>query len=190
MNSREIILKRIRQNKPVFMPPVGETVPGYEHPSVNLKEAFKDSLILAGAEVLELNGAEAATLEARRRYPGAADLNDPKTRKAYHAGCLKTELDKIGAAVLEGQLGVAENGAIWLDESNFSNRLIPFIARTRIIKLNKVNLSADMHEAYRRIDAGKTGFGLFVSGPSKTADIEQSLVYGANGPKQLFVILY
>ena len=45
-----------------------------------------------------------------------------------------------------------------------------------------------MHEAYENIDFTNAGYGAFVSGPSKTADIEQALVIGAHGPKSGYVI--
>jgi L-lactate dehydrogenase complex protein LldG len=44
--------------------------------------------------------------------------------------------------------------------------------------------------AYTRIDLNTTGFGVFIAGPSKTADIEQSLVIGAHGPVKSTVIIY
>jgi len=46
-----------------------------------------------------------------------------------------------------------------------------------------------MHHAYDRIGDADYGFGLFLAGPSKTADIEQSLVLGAHGSRSMTVFL-
>lgn len=112
-----------------------------------------------------------------------------QTWSEYPYNCPKDELEKIGTAILKGQFGVAENGAIWLDESDFPNRLIPFITESLIIRLNKEDLVMNMLEAYNKLDSGISGFGVFISGPSKTADIEQSLVYGAHGAKEMTVVI-
>ena len=84
---------------------------------------------------------------------------------------------------------VCENGAVWL-EQEMEERGIYFIAEALIILLDKTCLVNNMHEAYPLIDTGEYGFGVFVSGPSKTADIEQALVMGAHGPREVTVILY
>lgn len=100
-------------------------------------------------------------------------------------------LDGVHTAVLGAQFGVCENGAVWMDEAELGpHRVLPFIAEHLFIVLKAADLVANMHEAYTRIGKIGTGFGLFLAGPSKTADIEQCLVIGAHGARgaTLFVL--
>lgn len=46
-----------------------------------------------------------------------------------------------------------------------------------------------MHQAYDCIGNQEYGFGTFISGPSKTADIEESLVIGTHGARGLMVFI-
>ncbi len=74
------------------------------------------------------------------------------------------------------------------DESN-RHRSLYFIAQNIVIVINENEIVNNMHEAYEKLSFEKAGFGVFISGPSKTADIEQSLVIiGAHGPKSGYVI--
>ena len=99
------------------------------------------------------------------------------------------EFADLDLAILKGQFGVAENGAIWLEDQDLKLRATPFITAHLVILLDKNSLVSNMHEAYERIGESSSGFGLFLAGPSKTADIEQSLVIGAHGAKSLVVVL-
>jgi len=67
---------------------------------------------------------------------------------------------------------------------------LPFITQHLIIRLQMKNLVANMHQAYGNLSYEGLGFGLFVAGPSKTADIEQSLVKGAQGARTTLIVLY
>ena len=98
------------------------------------------------------------------------------------------ELDGTDLAVVDGRIGVCENGAVWLQQ-DVEQRAVYFISEALVILLDRKNLVNNMHEAYKRIDTGEYGYGVFVSGPSKTADIEQALVMGAHGPRSVTVIL-
>ena len=99
------------------------------------------------------------------------------------------ELEDLNLAILEGQFGVAENGAIWLDDRQLPHRALPFITEHLVIVLRKSRLFPTLHQAYEKIGNEYSGFGLFIAGPSKTADIEQSLVIGAHGAKSLRVVM-
>jgi L-lactate dehydrogenase complex protein LldG len=143
-----------------------------------------------GAEVIEVKAIDDMNGFIIDSYPDIVDFSNKAIWKNYPANCTKKKLDKLNTVLLEGQFGVAENGAIWVDEKNFPNRLIPFVAQQVIIKLSSKKFLKNMEEAYRVINLTDTAFGVFISGPSKTADIEQCLVYGAHGPKKLTIIIY
>ncbi len=97
-------------------------------------------------------------------------------------------LRDIDLAIVKGQFAVAENGAVWLKNNDNRHRSLYFIAQNIVIVVKKSDVLNNMHEAYKQISFEDSGYGVFVSGPSKTADIEQSLVIGAHGPKSGYVI--
>jgi len=84
--------------------------------------------------------------------------------------------------VLYAHFAVIENGACWIDHSPVHARTRYTLPEYLAILVPRDALVPTMHEAYARIQIlGIEDFGLFLSGPSKTADIEQSLVLGAQG---------
>ncbi|MDA3615748.1 LutC/YkgG family protein [Polluticaenibacter yanchengensis] len=91
--------------------------------------------------------------------------------------------DNLDYSIIPGQLGVAENGAIWVTDTEFQIRALPFICEHLILVISAETIVHNMHEAYDKIGIDNPGFGAFIAGPSKTADIEQSLVLGAHGPR-------
>jgi L-lactate dehydrogenase complex protein LldG len=99
------------------------------------------------------------------------------------------ELQDIDYAILPGHFAVAENAAVWVTDEGVPHRSIYFIAQHVAIFIPATAIVHNMHQAYERIGFKGAGFGCFISGPSKTADIEQSLVIGAHGARSLTVFL-
>jgi L-lactate dehydrogenase complex protein LldG len=99
------------------------------------------------------------------------------------------ELEDIDFAILPGRFAVAENGAVWVTDDGVKHRAIYFIPQHLALVVPADQIVDNMHQAYERLAFPAAGFGAFVSGPSKTADIEQSLVIGAHGPRSLTVFL-
>lgn len=98
-------------------------------------------------------------------------------------------LASLDWTVVRGEFGVAENGSIWIDGATLPHRVMIFIAQYLAVVVSRTQIVDHMHQAYGRIATPQPGFGVFVSGPSKTADIEQSLVLGAHGCRKLQVFL-
>ena len=99
------------------------------------------------------------------------------------------ELADLTLFVCQATLGVAENGAVWIATDDAWCRAALFLAERVVIVLAGSTIVSDLHEAYARIDIRAHAFGAFIAGPSKTADIEQALVIGAHGPKELSLIV-
>ena len=99
------------------------------------------------------------------------------------------DLEGIGLAVLPGAFAVAENGAVWVPTAGLRHRGVFVVAEHLALAVPAAEIVSDMHEAYRRIAFPGAGFGVFIAGPSKTADIEQALVIGAHGARSCAVFL-
>ena len=99
------------------------------------------------------------------------------------------DLEGVEVGILKAEFGVAENGALWVEFAGLPFRVIPFIVDHLVVILSAKSILLNMHEAYKQVRLRESGFGCFISGPSKTADIEQSLVIGAHGPLSFHVIL-
>ncbi len=99
------------------------------------------------------------------------------------------DLSTLDWMIAGGEFLVAENGSIWIEGATLPHRVLLFIAQYLAIVVSREQIVSNMHQAYARIGQPKSPFGIFVSGPSKTADIEQSLVLGAHGCRKLQVFL-
>ena len=97
--------------------------------------------------------------------------------------------EDVELSIIKAHFAVAENGAVWLTEEVMGQRIIPYICQHLAVVVNAESIVPTLHEAYQKIGVGDYGFGGFIGGPSKTADIEQALVLGAHGPLTMTVFI-
>lgn len=195
MSSREEILQNVRRAIHVQ----------YEMPDLNELEAvaqkfpdkvqkFCDVMAAAGGKTVILKEGEDVNKVILSLYPDmksiASNLKEI-TCATFNPDNVDNpaELDGTDLAIVKGVVGVAETAAVWLTQ-DMKERALYFISERLVILLDKEKLVDNMHDGYKFVDTGDYGFGLFMSGPSKTADIEQALVFGAHGPREVTVILY
>jgi L-lactate dehydrogenase complex protein LldG len=100
--------------------------------------------------------------------------------------------DDVDVVIVPAAFGVAENGAVWIEPNSVPVRAGLFLAQHLVVLLPIGEIVDNLHQAYERLglELGANGFGCFMSGPSKTADIEQALVVGAHGPRSLTIVEY
>ncbi|RXK06536.1 LutC/YkgG family protein [Halarcobacter bivalviorum] len=191
MTSKDLILNSIRTNNVVKDTPL----PDYSNFGLTFEDKytqFSTMLESVGGKALFVKK-EALDETVKSLYPEekviASNVED-FTLGNFDANEEEDphNLKDVDLAVLRGEFAVAENGAVWVKNKDNRHRALYFIAQNIILVLDKSAIVNNMHEAYELISFDEPSYGAFISGPSKTADIEQSLVIGAHGPKSGYVI--
>ena len=193
--ARQSILDRLKTRK----------IPGPELPHVDLERviayddplaAFESSLASVGGEAHVVSSFDEVSriLDSIEVYRSARRVVSLVPEAVEGTVVVDPDQDPHGLSsvdwtIARGEFMVAENGAIWVDGGTLPHRVLLFIAQYLAIVVPKSQIVSNMHEAYGRIEGFDQRFGIFVSGPSKTADIEQSLVLGAHGCRKLQVFV-
>lgn len=193
-DARRVILERLRAAKlePAPLPPLTGDWTRYP----DLVEQFCSALSLAAGSAVKAPGRAALgpaidALPAVRAAARRCSVLDGVTGNVDAASDI-AELVQLDVFVGRAELGVAESGAVWLAPETASARAACFLAQHVVLALPSAELVHHLHDAYARLGerVARQSFGCFMTGPSKTADIEQALVIGAQGPRSLTVVLY
>ena len=181
----------------------GRTLDAVELPDLNRtwityvdrRRQFTESLQFVGGRCVLVDRAEQIN-DVLRDHPAFASAKKIVSHIAAVEGNIDLStiddphaLEDVDFAIMPGHFGVAENGAVWITDEGVHQRAIYFIVQHLVLVIDADQLVDNMYQAYQRVQVGHRGFAAFVSGPSKTADIEQSLVIGAHGPRSMTVIL-
>lgn len=193
MNSRELILQKIKQNQPnniVSMP----SLEGLGVRKADLVEEYKMVLKGIGGNAVEVKNYDEIISYIKENYDTKKRIitTIPELSEIASLDWFNDDphsLEDVELNIFNAHFGVAENSALWVTDEMFGQRIGAFIPQYLAIVVNKKDIVHNMHEAYTRIGNQEYSFGNFIAGPSKTADIEQSLVLGAHGARSLVVFI-
>jgi L-lactate dehydrogenase complex protein LldG len=190
MDDRQKILKKLDKRKPV--PEDIPSLSSRQYTEEQLTGLFIENLSRGGGVGEYINKNDLDTI-LQKMYKGSDRILDLSDYTEIHSQSINLnsgrKIDHIDLLILDGIMGVAENGAVWITGKQLSERRFPFITGQVVMILPRRTLVYDLLQAYQQIDLSGDGFGIWIAGPSKTADIEQSLVIGAQGASRHRVLL-
>ncbi len=192
MSNKEDILKKYRSNvrERYDMPDLSDIqATTYPEPIVQFVNMSKN----VGGQVIEVDKGRDINTLIREFYPDAKEIasNLPEITIATRNPDTMPDAQSLNGTdvgIIRGKFGVAENGCIWIPQQ-MKEKAVCFISENLVILLPKSQIVNNMHEAYKRIEFNDYGYGTFISGPSKTADIAQVLVMGAQAARSVTIFL-
>ena len=190
MSSRDDILARIRANQP--SPTPLPRVPDFHVPDGKpLLERFKAGVVRMGGKVVEAAGPLDRLVRSLHEDAKVVASATPEVRgnRRLEAGTDPAGLEDVDVGIVRARFGVAETGSVWVTDREFAVSAVGFLSQHLVVLLDPGAIVPDMHHAYRRRDEFDAGYGVFMTGPSATADIEGVLIHGAQGIRSLTILL-
>ena len=194
MSNKDDILKKYRANvREKYDMPDLRDIKAITYPEPLVQ--FVKMTEMVGGQAIEVDPGRDINVLIRELFPDAKEIasNLPEitiaTRNPDTVGRAR-DLNGTDVGIIRGKFGVAENACVWIPQT-MKEKAICFISENLIILLPKSQIVNNMHEAYKRIEFDKEydGYGTFISGPSKTADIAQVLVMGAQAARSATILL-
>ena len=194
MSSKEDILSKYRKNiQQKYDMPSLDDIKAITYPNPLVQ--FITMTESVGGHVIEVKEGQNVNDIIKGLFPEAKEIasNLPEitiaTRDPDNVGRAR-DLNGTDVGIIRGKFGVAENACVWIPQT-MKEKAVCFISENLIILLPKSQIVNNMHEAYKRIEFDTTydGYGTFISGPSKTADIAQVLVMGAQAARSATILL-
>lgn len=187
---------------PQWLPAVGKTtdehVVQFAQNSLELKTEFKTfaSLDEAGAYLKRLATENGWKMLATHRAELTDAIASMSGVTVYHADV------KFNAATLEAcdasltgcEALVAQTGSICVTNQSSGGRALSILPPHHVVMARRSQLLSDLPSVYAMLKNKYAATGYpsmisFITGPSRTGDIERILVLGAHGPKKLTVLL-
>ncbi|HEV2977891.1 MAG TPA: LUD domain-containing protein [Casimicrobiaceae bacterium] len=191
MSSRDDILGRIRKNQPPPQPL--PPVPAFGAPTGSELERFKAALVRMGGKLAAAPGDGDLDALIRQLFPDAKIVCSatPEVLGNLPLDRVKSpgELNAVDVGIVRAVYGVAETGSVWLTEKEFRVNTLGFLAQHLVVLLDPDRIVGNLHRAYRERAQFDARYGVFMTGPSATADIEGVLIHGAQGIRTLTVVL-
>jgi L-lactate dehydrogenase complex protein LldG len=190
MSSREEILARIRRNQPAPQPL--PEVPTFDVAGGSLLERFKAAVIRMGGKVVDPPADGDLYALVARLFPDANVVCSATPEVAGNRALDRmrepAELHDVDVGVVRAIFGVAETGSVWLTDVEFKVNTLGFLAQHLVVLLDPARIVGNLHDAYRERAHFDARYGVFMTGPSATADIEGILIHGAQGIRSLTIV--
>jgi L-lactate dehydrogenase complex protein LldG len=190
MSSRDDILARVRKNQPPPQPL--PPVPTFDAATGSALESFKAALVGMGGKLADAPADGNLDALIRKLFPDAKVIcsatPEVKGNRPIDKIRHPQELDDVDVGVVRAVYGVAETGSVWVSEVEFKVNTLGFLAQHLVVLLDPGRIVGNLHHAYRERAQFDAGYGVFMTGPSATADIEGVLIHGAQGIRTLTVV--
>jgi L-lactate dehydrogenase complex protein LldG len=103
-------------------------------------------------------------------------------------------MEQCDAGISECEALVAQTGSVLVTGRSSGGRALSVLPPHHVVLARRDQLIADLPAAFalleQRYAAGYPSFISFITGPSRTGDIERILVLGAHGPKALTILCW
>jgi L-lactate dehydrogenase complex protein LldG len=186
-----------------WLPPVGPTLDEKFALFAKLSESLRSELVVCAdlpqAATAVATLATAGSWKTLAMHSGplidtlAPLLPEGLTRISVEGGYDKNALEACDAGITECELLVAQTGSVCVTSDNSGGRVLSVLPPHHIVIARQTQLVTDLTEAYASLAAkyraNYPSMISFITGPSRTGDIERILVLGAHGPKRLTILL-